>query len=100
MSVKAYDSQSQGTLTLQERGSPPEEIEHHSLTLPESEKVPDIQAAFITLIVFGEDVFEILRLEPSFVVVCHGVAAMFVFVDSVDVDAEERVRQEAGECRV
>lgn len=70
------------------------------MPLPESEKVPDIQPAFVALIVFGEDVFEVLGLEPSFIVVCHGVAAMFVFVDSVDVDAEEGVRQESVEGRV
>ena len=89
-----------GILTLKEGRAPSKDIKQQPLALQESEDIPNVQPPFVTFIVLGEYVLEVLGSETTFVIVCHGVAAMLVFVEFVDVNAEERVRQESRECRI
>ena len=53
--------------------------------------VSHIQPALIATIVVVKELLESMRSEASLVVVRHAVRAMFVVVDSIDVDAEEAV---------
>lgn len=85
---------------LERTRRPPKEIKHHPLLLPEDPHVARVQAALVPAVVFGEDVFELLGAEPALVVVGHAVAAVFGFVETVDVDAEEGVGEDGGACGV
>ena len=79
---------------LQECRRPPEEVGHHALALPELQEISNVETTLVVAVVLGENVFEVLRFEAAFIVVGHAVAAVFVFVDPGEVNAEERVRKE------
>lgn len=56
-----------------------------------------VESALVASIVLGKHVFEVLRTEASFAVVCHRVTAVLVFVHVLDVDSEEWIR-DPGWC--
>lgn len=51
-----------------------------------------VESALVASIILGEYVFEVLRTEASFAVVCHRVTAVLVLVHVLDVDSEEWIR--------
>lgn len=87
-------------LTFQKGCAPAEGVEEHPLSLPKAEKIPDVQTSLVTLVVLGKDVLEVLRLETSFVIVCHAIAAMLIFVQTVEPNAEEGIRKPAADGRI
>lgn len=86
--------------TFEKRRTPPKEIKHHPLPLPEIPKIRQVQTSFITLVVLGEDVLEVLRPETPLVVVRHAIAPVLILVHARGVDAEERVGQPTRHGRV
>lgn len=80
------------TLTLKKCRALSKDIKQQPLALQEPEDIPNGQPAFVTFVVLGEYILEVLGSEAAFVIVCHGVAAMLVLIEFGDVDAEERVR--------
>jgi len=87
-------------LTFKESSAPPEEIEHHFLTTPHAQHIAKGQTALVAAVILREDILELLGSESTFCVVGHSVAAVFVFVDLVEVDAEEWIWKPAGNGRV
>ena len=57
--------------------------------------ISECQSALIATIIFCEYVFELLGLEATFRVEGHAVAPVFVFIDVVEIDTEERVGKPA-----
>ena len=87
-------------LTLKERSPPPKEIQHKRLSPPRREQLLDRQTALMVPIVLGEEILKVLRPKAALVVVAHAVAAVLGPVHALRVDAEEGVRQDAGDGRV
>lgn len=56
-----------------------------------------VESALVASIVLGKHVFEVLRTEASFAVVCHRVTAVLVLVHVLDVDSEKWIR-DPGWC--
>ena len=55
-----------------------EKVKHHALSLQHIEEVRPSQPAFVSFVVFGKDVLEVLRFESTFIIVGHGVRTMFI----------------------
>lgn len=70
------------------------------MPLPKVPQIRQVQTPLVALVVFGEDVLEVLRLEAPLIVVRHAVAAMFVLIHARGVDAKEGVGQPARHGRV
>lgn len=79
---------------FQRASRPPEEIKDHPLILPEDPQIIDIQTTLAALIVLCKDILELLGSEPPLVIVGHAIAAVFGFVQAVNVDAEVRIRED------
>lgn len=82
-------------LTLKEGTAPSNWISDQPLALHQIHDVPYRQVVS-TFGILGEHVLELLWNETTFGVVGSSVAAMFILVNVLDVDSEERIGEERG----
>ena len=85
-------------LTFQETSSPAKEIKNHPLALPKILQIAPAQTTFVTAVILGKDLLEMLRSEATLVVVGHTVTAMLVLVEPSKVDTEGRVGEYGRRC--
>lgn len=87
------------SLTFQASRTPPDRIQDDPLAFQPIPYIPHGQAVSASTI-FGEEILEFLRQKTPFAVVCARIGSMLGFVDLVEVDAEQRVRNETGTGRI